>query len=419
MEVETGTSAGTVQIAADGQDTVADPLGLDAPRREAPQQSAARIHREGLWARQAGLPPGGRGQDAPLQVLQAPTVLDQVAGQPIQQLRMRRLGAVLAEIVGRVDQPHSELMLPHAIDNHPGGQRVVRSGDPVCQSETPVPLRGVGGQHKGLEQGQCSRGHGFPFQERIATMQPMGWPRLRERSGIHGRRLRQLAFLLAGRFEFRQPTPSLGGLGIGDAIEAVLRSGRLRGLAGEWRAILGGVHRLPDSGYGRQFDAVLGRQSILEVPLAVTPPDHTVDANGLGELQLHPTLACLAGNPRPSVAGTPIIQVLQLVDLIAGQTPRGRGFGSCRGQSQIDIARPSLELIDARFATAGGQDGEAKESRFGFRKAVFVPDRIHGRAKDFAGRRRRRHRLRNEHVEAFFQIANAVFDLRQARGLFR
>ena len=54
-------------------------------------------------------------------------------GQPVEQFRMRRLRAHVSEVVGRIDDPRAEVVLPHAIDDGPPRQHVVRRGDPVRQ----------------------------------------------------------------------------------------------------------------------------------------------------------------------------------------------------------------------------------------------------------------------------------------------
>src|SRR6266849_6403812 len=45
-------------------------------------------------------------------------------GQPVEQLRVRGRSAAGAEIVGSIDQPATEQMLPEVIDRHAAGQRI-------------------------------------------------------------------------------------------------------------------------------------------------------------------------------------------------------------------------------------------------------------------------------------------------------
>ena len=51
--------------------------------------------------------------------------------QPVEQLGVRRALAEHAEVVGRADEPLAEVPAPDAVDHHPGGQRVVRVGQPA------------------------------------------------------------------------------------------------------------------------------------------------------------------------------------------------------------------------------------------------------------------------------------------------
>src|SRR4029453_8600033 len=46
-------------------------------------------------------------------------------GQPVQQLRVRRLVPLEAEVVGGADDAAAEVVLPDAVDHHPGGEGVL------------------------------------------------------------------------------------------------------------------------------------------------------------------------------------------------------------------------------------------------------------------------------------------------------
>ena len=69
-------------------------------------------------------------------------------GQPIEQLRMRRAHAVVAEIAGGADDAAAEMMLPDAVDHDAGGHRIVLRRDPVGEHRAPagrfVPGLGAG-----------------------------------------------------------------------------------------------------------------------------------------------------------------------------------------------------------------------------------------------------------------------------------
>ena len=68
--------------------------------------------------------------------LAASAALEQLAGEPIQQLAMRRPGSARAEVVAGGDQPWAEMMLPDAVDPTRAHQRVVAAGEPVGQRST-------------------------------------------------------------------------------------------------------------------------------------------------------------------------------------------------------------------------------------------------------------------------------------------
>src|SRR5262249_47797833 len=63
----------------------------------------------------------------------APATSDELAGKPIQQLRMRWRSALSPEVVFGFHQPHAEILLPEAIHGHAGGERVGGIDDPPSQ----------------------------------------------------------------------------------------------------------------------------------------------------------------------------------------------------------------------------------------------------------------------------------------------
>ena len=60
-------------------------------------------------------------------------LLEQLAGQPIEQLRMARRLAQAAEVAAAIHQAAAEVILPEAIDHHARRQRIVGRGQPVGQ----------------------------------------------------------------------------------------------------------------------------------------------------------------------------------------------------------------------------------------------------------------------------------------------
>ena len=68
-----------------------------------------------------------------MQFLQRPAVVDEPRCEPIEKLGMSRQLANLAEVTGSAHKAFAKVMLPNAVDDHPGCQRVVRIGDPAGQ----------------------------------------------------------------------------------------------------------------------------------------------------------------------------------------------------------------------------------------------------------------------------------------------
>ena len=128
------------QFAGDGQHAVAQLLGFEAARREPReigvlgidpvQRVAIRIFAGALVSR--------RVQDHAMHGLHAPAMLDEERRQPVQQLRVRRLSAHLAEIIGVRRQAPAEMVLPDSIDHDAGRQRVAGIRDPPRQGRTPA-----------------------------------------------------------------------------------------------------------------------------------------------------------------------------------------------------------------------------------------------------------------------------------------
>ena len=59
--------------------------------------------------------------------LEAPALGDQLGGEPVEQLGVRRPAAVEAEVARRLDQARAEVGLPEPVDDHAGEQRIARS----------------------------------------------------------------------------------------------------------------------------------------------------------------------------------------------------------------------------------------------------------------------------------------------------
>ena len=79
-----------------------------------------------------------------MQVLPAPAVRDELARQPVEQLRMRRAAAAKAKVARRADQAAAKMVIPNAVHHHAASQRMRRIAQPFGQRQPPLGL-GRGG----------------------------------------------------------------------------------------------------------------------------------------------------------------------------------------------------------------------------------------------------------------------------------
>src|SRR5689334_924848 len=102
-----------------------------------PQQSIIRVDSRSLIGRgPKRLTVRGRKQYRPVQLLEAPAVLDEVGCQPVEQFGMRRPAAVKAEVAWVFDQPHAEVIMPHAVHDYPRREWIAGRGDPLGKRES-------------------------------------------------------------------------------------------------------------------------------------------------------------------------------------------------------------------------------------------------------------------------------------------
>ena len=150
-----------------------------------------------------------------MNVLERPAALHQFAGEPIEQLGMRRHGAVVAEIRGSVHDAATEMVMPDAVHDDSCGERILGPRDPASQRDPPLLLGRRFGNLKPAEQGHRSGANWLARQHRIASKQPM-----------HGRRLLEAAAVddqgRLGRRAVAVPDSGEDGL---DRIEIPLRNG--------------------------------------------------------------------------------------------------------------------------------------------------------------------------------------------------
>ena len=116
-----------------GQKCIPDDLRFQADGRASPPQSVVGIAGEFRpGAGQRGIHAvGGRGDDEPVEVLEAPASVDEFAGQPVDQVGVFRRAAFASEIKQRRGQGRSEMSIPHLIHRHPCSQGISRVGDPA------------------------------------------------------------------------------------------------------------------------------------------------------------------------------------------------------------------------------------------------------------------------------------------------
>ena len=127
------SAARGVEFAGHRQHGVAHRFVFEPAAVEAPQQAVVRVAGDLLWRRTAGLLVGGRSHDEAVQPLDRPAVLDEIAGQPVEQVGVgRRLGAQ-AEVAGGLDQSAAEVVGPDPVDDDPRGERIVGGDDGLGQ----------------------------------------------------------------------------------------------------------------------------------------------------------------------------------------------------------------------------------------------------------------------------------------------
>ena len=178
-----------VDVAANGEDRVPHLLRLEPAEVEPPEQVVLGVEREGLGIGPGCHPVGVRGDDQAMHRLERPSLGDELAGQPVEQLGMGWRRPFVAEIAGGADHPPAEVMLPDPVDHHPGRQRVRRAGDPVGQDSptTRTPAPSAGGA---ASRGRLGRDHRRkprldlrPRRSRVASAQD---ERLRRRRAALG-----------------------------------------------------------------------------------------------------------------------------------------------------------------------------------------------------------------------------------------
>src|SRR2546428_335391 len=79
------------------------------------------------------LAPCAGSEDQPVDRFDAPALLNEPAGQPVEQFRMRGTLAIAAKVVHGAHNAFTEMVLPDSVDHDARGERVLRARDPARQ----------------------------------------------------------------------------------------------------------------------------------------------------------------------------------------------------------------------------------------------------------------------------------------------
>lgn len=83
---------------------------------------------------------GAGTRDEAVRFLDRPAGFDEPQGQPVEQGRVDRERAELAEVVGGRGDPFAETPAPDPVEHHPAGGRVVQPGEPTGQFQPAAPV---------------------------------------------------------------------------------------------------------------------------------------------------------------------------------------------------------------------------------------------------------------------------------------
>ena len=259
---------------------------------------------------------------------------------------MSRLRPVGTEIARSIDKARSEVVLPDPVDDDSCGERIVRRRNPFGESLSTLLFGCVAFEAQGTDHFQRVRRHLFASGKRVASVKSIRRAGLTERSGVDDRRCRKFGLLFFQSREFSEPGFSLFRELRGCGFKIV---GRLVGfrLRGKRRAVGRAGNGLPLTGLDCGFNPVFRRDAIAESSLPVTCPDDSVDLHGLRELQLDPAASTFVGNPTATVSNLPVVDVDELVNLVAGQIARRGWLHTEARQSNVLVPGEHFKFIDA------------------------------------------------------------------------
>ena len=120
---------------AERERLIAQNFGVEAEARGAGEQFVFRIKRE-QFRRDVGiLAIGAGGDEQANEGFYVPAGAHELAGEPVEQLGMRRGIALRAEIAGRADEAGTKELLPKTIGDDARGERVFRINEPTREVE--------------------------------------------------------------------------------------------------------------------------------------------------------------------------------------------------------------------------------------------------------------------------------------------
>ena len=153
---------------------VADDFGVEAEAAAAGEQQVLPVLLGELGRDARGLAIGGAGHDQAVQLLHRPAGALEFDGEPVEQLRVGRGFALVAEILERGDEAAAEEGLPLAVHGHAGGQGVRGGEEPAREGQA------VGGRILGQagQEGGHAGLHFFARVQVLAAVIAHGRPRI-------------------------------------------------------------------------------------------------------------------------------------------------------------------------------------------------------------------------------------------------
>src|SRR4030095_9654058 len=92
--------------------------------------------------------------------------------------------------------------------------------------------------------------------------------------------------------------------------------------------VFGGGNDAPGIRLNRDLDAIVQREAVSELLLAVAAPDDSIDRNRFAEFQFDPYITPFVGNPTPAFAEFAVIEVFEPVQLRVRINARRQRGGS-------------------------------------------------------------------------------------------